>query len=49
MAIAGGVDGLLIESHYDPAQAKCDGAQALTPREIAVITDYARHIHRGTA
>ncbi len=30
-AIAAGADGLMIEVHNDPARAKCDGAQSLTP------------------
>ena len=30
-AAACGVDGLIIEVHNDPAHAKCDGPQSLTP------------------
>jgi 3-deoxy-7-phosphoheptulonate synthase len=30
-AAAAGADGLIIEVHNDPANAKCDGAQSLTP------------------
>ena len=30
-AVAVGADGLMIEVHNDPAHAKCDGAQSLTP------------------
>ena len=30
-AVASGADGLMIEVHNDPANAKCDGAQSLTP------------------
>ena len=30
-AVACGVDGLIIEVHNDPAHAKCDGPQSLTP------------------
>ena len=30
-AVASGADGLMIEVHNDPAKAKCDGAQSLTP------------------
>ena len=30
-AVAVGADGLMIEVHNDPARAKCDGAQSLTP------------------
>lgn len=30
-AVAAGADGLIIEVHNDPAHAKCDGAQSITP------------------
>ena len=30
-AVAAGADGLMIEVHNDPAHAKCDGQQSLTP------------------
>ena len=30
-AVAAGADGLMVEVHNDPAHAKCDGAQSLTP------------------
>jgi len=33
-AVAGGADGLLIEMHPNPAEAKSDGAQSLTPEEF---------------
>ena len=33
-AIAAGADGLIIEVHNDPAHAKCDGAQSLTPAQF---------------
>ena len=32
---AAGADGLIIEVHNDPANAKCDGAQSLTPEQFA--------------
>lgn len=48
-AIAVGADGLIIEVHNDPANAKCDGEQSIKPerfdslmkslREIAKIND----------
>ena len=39
-AIAVGADGLLIEVHDEPQNAKCDGKQALLPRElIALVSD----------
>ena len=38
-AAAAGADGLMIEVHDDPAQSKCDAAQALTPDEFARIAE----------
>lgn len=34
-AVAAGADGLMIEVHNDPAHAKSDGAQSLTPGQFA--------------
>ena len=34
-ATAIGADGLIIEVHNDPAHAKCDGVQSLTPSAFA--------------
>ena len=34
-AVAAGADGLIIEVHNDPAHAKCDGVQSLTPSAFA--------------
>ena len=36
-ATAAGADGLMIEVHNDPARAKCDGAQSLTPQRFAEL------------
>jgi 3-deoxy-7-phosphoheptulonate synthase len=33
-AIAVGADGLIVEVHYDPAAALCDGAQSLCPTKF---------------
>ena len=33
-AVAAGADGLMIEVHNDPAHAKSDGAQSLTPDQF---------------
>ena len=33
-AIAVGADGLIIEVHNDPANAKCDGDQSLKPERF---------------
>ena len=38
-AAAAGADGLMIEVHDDPAQSKCDAAQAVTPAQFAVIAE----------
>ena len=38
-ALAAGADGLMIEVHDDPAQSKCDAAQAVTPAQFAVIAE----------
>ena len=34
IAVAAGADGLMIEVHNNPAKAKCDGAQSLTPDQF---------------
>lgn len=36
-AVAAGADGLMIEVHNDPARAKSDGAQSLTPDQFDVL------------
>jgi len=39
-AIAAGADGLIIEVHYNPEEALCDGHQSINPEEFsALITD----------
>lgn len=41
-AIAVGADGLIIEVHNDPENAKCDGQQSLTPKRFkTLMTDIA--------
>lgn len=37
-AIAIGADGLLIEVHHMPKDAKCDGKQALLPHELEALS-----------
>ncbi|MBS0604178.1 MAG: 3-deoxy-7-phosphoheptulonate synthase [Verrucomicrobia bacterium] len=37
-AVAIGADGLLIEVHHMPSDAKCDGKQALLPQELAALS-----------
>ena len=41
-AVAAGADGLMIEVHNDPAKAKCDGAQSLTPDQFDELMDFLR-------
>ena len=36
-AVAAGADGLIIEVHNDPAHAKCDGQQSLTPQNFYAL------------
>jgi 3-deoxy-7-phosphoheptulonate synthase len=36
-AIAAGADGLLIEVHYHPEKALCDGQQSLSPDEFEIM------------
>lgn len=43
-AIAAGADGLLVEVHADPKQAKCDGKQALLPQEWAELVSVLRKV-----
>ena len=35
--MAAGADGLIIEVHNDPAHAKCDGQQSLTPQKFDAL------------
>ena len=41
-AVAAGADGLMIEVHNDPAKAKCDGAQSLTPDQFDELMEFIR-------
>jgi len=43
-AIATGADGLLVEVHYDPERAICDGQQSLYPEEFAALAKQIRLI-----
>lgn len=36
-AIAAGADGIMVEVHNDPKNAKCDGAQSITPAEFDAV------------
>ncbi|MDD2574449.1 MAG: 3-deoxy-7-phosphoheptulonate synthase [Bacillota bacterium] len=41
-ALAVGADGLIIEVHNDPANAKCDGQQSIKPERFGVLMDTLR-------
>ena len=43
-AVAAGADGLMIEVHNDPAQSKCDAAQAITPELFGEIAKKAKAV-----
>ncbi|TCO73808.1 3-deoxy-7-phosphoheptulonate synthase [Marinisporobacter balticus] len=43
-AIAVGADGLMIEVHNDPANAKCDGQQSITPERFKSLMDTLKAI-----
>jgi 3-deoxy-7-phosphoheptulonate synthase len=42
-AVAVGTDGLIIETHNDPARALSDGAQSLDPSQFAVLMNDLKH------
>ena len=43
-AVAAGADGLLIEVHYDPERAICDGPQSLFPEQFSALAEQLRLI-----
>lgn len=43
-AIAVGADGLIVETHIDPANALCDGQQSLNPKEMAELLKQIKNI-----
>ena len=43
-SIAAGADGLLIEVHYRPEEAMCDGSQSLYPEDFKVMMEDLRKI-----
>ena len=45
-AVAAGADGLMIEVHNNPAEALCDGPQALTPEQFARVAAKAFQIRQ---
>jgi 3-deoxy-7-phosphoheptulonate synthase len=46
-AVAAGADGLLVETHNDPARALSDADQSLTPAEFARLTASCRAVARA--
>ena len=48
-AAAAGADGVMVEVHPDPANALCDGAQALTPTEFAALMPRLRAVRAAAA
>jgi len=45
-AIACGANGLIIEVHYNPAEALVDGQQMITPDELKGVIDACQKIHK---
>jgi 3-deoxy-7-phosphoheptulonate synthase len=43
-AIAVGADGLIIEVHNDPANAKCDGEQSIKPERFDTLMKSLKEI-----
>ena len=48
-AAAAGADGVMVEVHPDPANALCDGVQALTPTEFAALMPRLRAVRAAAA
>ncbi|HHE41179.1 MAG TPA: 3-deoxy-7-phosphoheptulonate synthase [Dehalococcoidia bacterium] len=46
-AISAGADGLMIETHYNPAEALVDGPQMVTPDELKDIIDACHSLYRA--
>jgi len=44
-SVAAGAAGLMVEVHYDPKQALVDGAQMITPEELAKVIKSCDNIH----
>ena len=45
-SIAVGADGVMIEVHNDPANAKCDGAQSIKPERFAALMQSLKELAR---
>ena len=46
-AAACGADGVMAEMHPDPLHARCDGAQALLPEELAALSQRLRAVREA--
>jgi 3-deoxy-7-phosphoheptulonate synthase len=45
-AVAAGASGLMIEAHYNPAEALVDGPQMITPEELKRVIDTCKEIRK---
>ncbi len=45
-AVAAGASGLMIEAHYNPAEALVDGQQTITPDELKAVIDACQKVRR---
>lgn len=45
-AVAAGADGLIIEVHNDPANAKCDGQQSIKPKKFKSLMESLKEIEK---
>jgi 3-deoxy-7-phosphoheptulonate synthase len=43
-SLAAGADGLLVEVHFRPEEALCDGSQSLYPEEFVIMMEDLRKI-----
>ena len=46
-AVAAGADGLLVETHHDPAEALSDGSQSLSPDQFLELVSSCRAVARA--
>jgi 3-deoxy-7-phosphoheptulonate synthase len=44
--VAAGADGVMLDVHPEPGTARCDGPQALLPRELAPLGAKLRELTR---
>ena len=55
-AVAAGADGIMVETHYQPEQARCDGHQSLPPDDFKqmmkrlqeIVRAFGKKMHRPT-